>query len=126
MKIKRFLTNLLLLFGPFLIQAVVTSTSSIFLNTDSELKLDQSLALKRKKRKEIRQKHIDSNAPEFVNHINSAFESIENYTTYGEEKKAEIRKWLTEEYVNLPEFNLTEHRLNILEKCVYVNPNNAD
>jgi hypothetical protein len=136
MKIKNLLYNTIFILAPILSQSTdldqiesnppTVKGNSLFLNTPHNEVDENKLTAAMIQRRKIRQIQVDQNLPEFTNYIDQTIQTIENYTTYTDQRKSEIKKWLTQEYVNLPKFDQEAHRLNILEKCVYINPNNEN
>ena len=121
---RNILKTTLLLFTSVLIHTVSATNklANLFLNEDSDSQVNEIDQQRLSKRRE----QVESNHPGFVEYINKTIENIENYTRMHETQQNNIKKWLTEEYPKLPEFDMEEHRVNILDKCLYVNPNNEN
>jgi hypothetical protein len=122
MKIHRSLANILLIIAPYLIQTSFSLngklTSTLFLNSPPDApNLKNSTELRK-----FKQAEIDSNATAYAHYMRETIKNVQNFTQLSHTKQQEIKQWLTEQYLEESDFDQEAHRLNIIEKCVFANP----
>lgn len=128
--LKILTTQILLLASPVVLQNPVSYTSPRSKLSQIFFKADESKFKKKDanhaERALLRKKKVEEKNPEYLQYLESAIEGIQNYATYNETVKHRIKEKISEQWIDLPEYDEEKIKLNILEHCVYVNPKNPN